>query len=439
MLKIILSVSVLALIVGCGTSAGENAEESILKIYPKESTLTYRETNSSIPKPTLGHPVVDEVFRTKISRLDAPVGQINDYPKIQAWNADMSLIRIKYRLYDGETLLETSFTKGKSGDDAYTSLCSPTAGYFRWSNMDASVFYTIQSNGKLIKGKILKDSISCDEIVEDFSDFEVISLGEGEGNIDYHDKHLLLMAKKENDTAMYLILYDLQEGKRIWTKNLEGRSWKYVIDKKDPTKNYWAAKELDWVSISPSGAYIVVNEINKNNYTEGLSVYDSNLSNHHYLQYSYHDKIYSEGGHGDMGYDIYGNEVYVGFLVGLPVHMFELAHPERLGKAVLKSPYGGGHVSCRNTKRPGWCTVTTSQEGYNEIFSLKLDGNDTQRVERFSQSHNRGYIDPDTDKLIPYPATFGTPSPDGTKVIFNSKWEGDRATLSEVFVAEGVK
>ena len=427
----------LGLLAGCGTTK-ESEDTIIVKIYPPERTLAFRETNTSLPKPTVGHPVIDTVFNTKISRVDSPEDDRTSYPKVQSWNADMSLIRITYRLYDAHTLKEKSYTKGQNGDESYATLCSPNSGYFRWSNVDASVFYTIQSNGKLIKGKVLKDRISCDEVMEDFSDFEMISLGAGEGNIDYNDRYVLLMAKKENDTALYLILYNLQTSKREWTKNLEGRTWEYIVNEKDASKNYWRSKEVDWISVSASGKYIVLNEANKHNYHDELSVYDINLSNQHLLQYRYHDKLYSEGGHGDIGYDMKGNEVYVEFLGGVPMHVFELAHPEKLGYAVLKSPYGGGHVSCRNTKRPGWCTITTQQEGYNEIYSLKLDGTDSEIVEQFSQSHNKAYVDAKTNKTYPYPATFASPSPDGTKVIFTSRWQGEPESPKEVFIAEGL-
>jgi len=142
-------------------------------------------------------------------------------------------------------------------------------------------------------------------------------------------------------------------------------------------------------------------------------VYDINFSDEHILKYDYNGNTYSEGGHGDMGYDTQGNEVVVEFLSGLPVHMFYLDQPDVLGKAMLPSALGGGHVGCRNYKRPGWCYVTTHQEDYRQIFALKLDADPQYKVQSFSQSHIHDN----------YPETYGAASPDGSQIIFNSNWD----------------
>ena len=102
-------------------------------------------------------------------------------------------------------------------------------------------------------------------------------------------------------------------------------------------------------------------------------------------------------------------------------------NPQELGKELLHSPYGGGHISCRNTKRKGWCYITANTDsngnGLKDIFALKIDGTGDENVEHFSQSHiNTGFHD-----------TYGGTSPDGTKVIFNSHW---RTNAIDTFIAE---
>jgi hypothetical protein len=142
--------------------------------------------------------------------------------------------------------------------------------------------------------------------------------------------------------------------------------------------------------------------------------YDIDFENEEKLQYRWDSdgQLYSHRGHGGLGYDTDGNEVFVQFIGGVGVYSFNLDNPTELGKELLHSPYCGGHISCRNTKRPGWCYITTVGNNYKRIFALQLDGTGDQNVQNFSQSH----IDPG------YHNTYGGPTPDGTTVIFNSHW-----------------
>ena len=180
--------------------------------------------------------------------------------------------------------------------------------------------------------------------------------------------------------------------------------------------SFWKPSTLDWLSVSQSGKYIVFN--NDNGYHDGMYRYDINFENKVKLQYMWdgNGQLYSEGGHGDLGYDTNGDEVFVQFLSGVGVYSFNLDNPSELGKELLPSPYGGGHISCRNINRPGWCYITTNTDsngnGLKDIFALKIDGTGDQNVQNFSQSH----ID------VGFHDTYGAPSPDGTKVIFNSHW-----------------
>jgi len=157
--------------------------------------------------------------------------------------------------------------------------------------------------------------------------------------------------------------------------------------------------------------------------------YDINFNNKVKLQYRWDGdgQLYSHGGHGDIGYDTDGNEVYVEFISGVGVYSFNLDNPSELGKKLLHSPYGGGHISCRNTKRPGWCYITANTnsngDGLRRVFALKIDGTGDENIQNFSQTHiNTHYHD-----------TYGGPTPDGSKVIFNSHW--GRGTI-DTFIAE---
>lgn len=394
------------------------------KVYPPTVTLQSRNTDNTVPKPTVGHDTIDPVYHTRIKMVDKADHETSAYPKVQNWNHDMSLLRINNRIYDATTLQETDITKNKTQSEAYHTLCSRGSDYFRWSNKVANRFFVLNSSHQFIQAEINGNSVDCSEVLDNFNEFEVVHMGPHEGNIDNDDKYVVFVAKKPDDTTFYVLLYDIKSKSRVWTKTMPSQTWEWV------TKNgssFWAPSTLDWLSVSQSGNYIVFN--NDNGYRDGMYRYDINFENKVKLQYRWegNGELYSEGGHGDLGYDTNGHEVFVQFISGLGVYSFNLDNPQELGKELLHSPYGGGHISCRNTERKGWCYITANTDsngnGLKDIFALKIDGTGDENVEHFSQSHiNTGFHD-----------TYGGTSPDGTKVIFNSHW---RTNAIDTFIAE---
>jgi hypothetical protein len=256
-------------------------------------------------------------------------------------------------------------------------------------------------------------------VLDNFNEYEEVHIGPHEGNIDYNDKFVVFAAKKPDDDTFYIILFDITDATRVWTKTIDDNKWE--LD----DAGRWDPTFIDWISISPSGRYIVTNENDKAESQEGLYRYNISFTDARKLQYEFQGTLYSEGGHADLGFDMDNNEVLVQFMTGLGVHSFNLDNPDELGKKLLISAYGGGHVSCRNTKRRGWCYVTTHQDGYKRVFALKLDGTSNETVQNFSQSH----IHSD------YPETYGAPSPDGTKIIFNSNWDNENGEV-DTYLAE---
>jgi len=344
---------------------------------------------------------------------------ISLYPKIQAWNSDMSLMRIGYRLYNANTLEESPITRGlanEGSNSAYNKLCASLSGDFRWSTKDPNKFYVLNSSLQLIEGYIIGNAIKCNTVLFDFSDngFEQANIGPGEGNIDFNDKYIVLPVKKIGDSKIYIFLYDLDNKRKVWNSpklyNSNGAGW-------IASGNYWTPTVLDWVSMSPSGKYIVINDS-----STGMYRYNIHFQDKRRLEYRGNNgEITSQGGHGDIGFDTNGNEVLVQFLSGKGVHSFNLDNPDELGKKLLISANGGGFVSCRNTIHKGWCYVTTRTEGFREIYALKLDGTSNQTVQRFTQTHENYF--------------GGTVSPDGTKVMFSNHW-GDGDNSLDTFIAE---
>ncbi len=390
--------------------------EAVENKYPEIRKLTARILDINVEKPEENKNSIDYHNNTIIEKVIKKDTSISSYPKVQSWNKDMTLLRISNRLYDADTLKESTLTSKYDKSAAYKSICSRYSDYFRWSNIDADTFYVLNSSRQFIKASILDNKIDCNNVLESFKEYELLHIGPYEGNIDYDDKYVVFVAKKLKDTNVYMILFDIEEGKRVWTKELENNKWIRV-------KGKWKLTSLDWISVSPSGKYIVINESDANGGEEGIYRYDIEFKNKVKLQFEYKDKLYSQGGHADMGYDMNGNEVFVQFVGGLGVYQFNLENPRERGKKILNL-YGGGHISCRNTERKGWCYITTHAEKYRHIFALKLDGSDDENIQNFTQSH----MLVDIDKI------YGAPSPDGRKVIFNSDWGSGNIQGMDTFV-----
>jgi len=390
-------------------------DSNTIKKYPETTLLEKRLTDETVVKPTIEEMSLDNIFNTQIKMVNKTGSAASPYPKIQAWNSDMTLIRIKFRLYNAMTLKESSITKGvvDGSDGTYGKLCKPLSSDFRWSTKDPNKFYVLNSSLQLIEGHIVGNSTNCETILFDFkkNNFEQAAIGPGEGNIDFNDKYIALPVKKKGDNKIYIFLYDLEKKKKVWDNpklyNAEGAHW-------EADGKYWNPTVLDWVSVSPSGKYIVINDSNT-----GMYIYDINFKNKRRLEFYKDGQIKSEGGHGDIGFDTNNNEVFVQFISGRGVYSFNLDNPNEKGKELLNSPYGGGFVSCRNRLHKNWCYVTTREPGFQEIFALKLDGIHNNVVQRFTQTHGNYY--------------GGVASPDGTKVLFSNKWGTDRL---DTFVAE---
>ncbi len=111
-----------------GTNTIINYCEVFPGALPPESSLTAIKTNDKKPKPQLGASLLDQEFGKTVTRMtdrvnqaDTPTvyngkriprGNDHPYPKTQAWNSDMSMLRLRYKLYDANTLKELPITQG---------------------------------------------------------------------------------------------------------------------------------------------------------------------------------------------------------------------------------------------------------------------------------------------------------------------------------------
>ncbi|VAW40488.1 hypothetical protein MNBD_GAMMA01-1862, partial [hydrothermal vent metagenome] len=325
-----------------------------------------------------------------------------------------------YRIYDAATFQEIplSSTSGKyplttdttNAHDLY--YINGALNEKKWSTIDPNVFYgvylTWDKKGQFYKGTIDRaaQTISYD-LIKSFgaaNTYEIFSLGKHEGNIDFNDQFVALVGRKFGGLFITVIVYDMINDTFV-EKDFDGTNGNASV--------IWTSPQVfDWISVSPLGKHIIMS-------TSGnLELYDMNLN--HVGQLS------NEATHGDMGIAQNGEEVFVSFKFTAPQGIY--AH--RLQKFVdgepasiyhhrlLPEKYNGGHISCRNYQRPGWCYLSTVAEGHREIFALRINFADMSLnvVNRFAQTHTRSMN------------SLGGVSPDGRRVIFFTDWED--ATLS---------
>ena len=337
-------------------------------------------TGIDAPMPDYLTPVIEPTIGLKATRVtDTDVFGIanvrHSYAKTQPWNADGSLIKLAgwpSPILDGETY-------------ELINWLTPTGGHHVWSNTDPNTLYG-ESGNVVYKVDARTGAFTA---LREFPEYDSLEFGPWEANISNDDRYMALAGQSGND--MVLIVYDLQNDDIVATRRFAGK---------------WG--QFDWVSMSQSGEYVVVNWV----YPVGglflgaVESYDRNLN--------LLAELSPQGEHGDIGYDVDGNEVYVQVN---PITAYRLDTGEPT--VVLSgSPYWG-HISCRNLNRPGWCyaSVTASKE----VFAIKLDGSET--VQMFS------YTQMESSSL----SSLAVPSPDGTKVLFRSDWGGQG---THVYISE---
>ncbi|SFV69548.1 Fibronectin type III domain protein [hydrothermal vent metagenome] len=351
------------------------------------------DNNNSIPKPDYNTSYSEPSFASTVTRITERSVQsynMHPYPKQgSAWNDDMRILHLGYRLYNASSFEELAITKGLNGNQAYAKMGSPWHGPadLRWSKKDAKKMYVLDSSQRFKTLRVNADNsnISTENILLDMSSkgYEDITTGANEGNLDYNDTHILFTAKKANDTRVYALLYKIGDNTLLWEKPM--------------TRGEWGIG-FDWMSVDAKAQHILVSTNNK------IYLYDMNLENERLLE------NFAE--HGDAGIDSEGNSVYVQLKSGgggvWMYHLDKIVAPIKM----LRSNHGGGHISCRNYKHLGWCYVNTAENKYKEVFALKLD-NGSGIVDRMAQTQMSAQNAGCTQVNV---------SPDGKKVLFSSDW-----------------
>lgn len=263
-----------------------------------------------------------------------------------------------------------------------------------WSNTNPNLMYGTLKN-RLVSYNLI---INTNQTLYTFNDFEKIEYGFNKGNMSYDDRYIGLIGINGNDLT--LIVFDMLNKEIVGTDNIGNIN-------------------LAWFSVSPLGNYAVTSFAPDGSLpNQGVKVYNINMSNKRHLN--------DFSTHADLGVDAEGNEVYVAFgdLKTRPNSYY--LKMVRLSDGLVTplfhyTPDNGvwnGHISCRNTNRPGWAYVSEGcceTIGKKEIFAIKLDSSNT--IERFGLHHatyNQKYEQ----------EAHAVPNRDGTKVMFASSWDG---------------
>ncbi len=337
-------------------------------LFPPEGTWETR-IPKTLPRPEYLKSVHDKVFGVDYTCISDPTAfnvpsgsgaLLSHYPKDQAWNADMSKIVLggNYLVNANDYTFDKRLNVGMSDS--------------RWSNVNPKIRYFCSGD------QFKKVNIETEEVtvLHTFPGYRV-TVGPYEGNISADDKYVVI-TNESGGIATAASLYDIELDSVISTKSFSG--------------------DIDWVTVPPSGDYIVVN----NRGGSKIEVYD--------LNFDFLRNVGVGSQHGDFGIDSEGNEVWIQVI---PVSMHRLSDGV---STRLISPSLGGHISGRGFNNPGWALVSNdiNPGSYNtEIFEVKLDGSGIIRHFGHARSSCTTYAN--------YP--MGSVSPDGKKVIFNSDWD----------------
>ncbi len=266
--------------------------------YPTEMTFNAIATTVLV-KPSVKSPVDSPNFETELTRITNRImqndplmdangqriirGNGHPYPKTQSWNQDMSLLHLRYRFYNADTLDELNLT---SVTDDLSALyrVNGDLSEMKWSSIDPKVYYGIYGSQFWKSTFNAQNSAINFDLVKDFSavSYDRFTLGKFEGNIDFNDEKVVFAARKTGEKYLTAIVYNMKDDVVLKTLDLADIAW--------PDED--VGQVFDWLSISPLGNHILIST------DDSIQQYDLNLNVVRQLANS--------GGHGDMGVDVNG-------------------------------------------------------------------------------------------------------------------------------------
>ncbi|MEA2027073.1 MAG: hypothetical protein U9O18_10325 [Chloroflexota bacterium] len=356
---------------------------------PPEQPWSGAEPITPIANPVYLETAPDDPYGVTLTRIsDEEVFGISgsamqhQYSKVQAWNADMSLIRLGTRFtLDAEDYgLMPELYEGQTDS--------------RWSNVDPDIVY--YGDGTALKRMDVRTG--QETVLHEFPGFGRVTIGPWEGNLTADDRYVVVTSMDLTKAAVY----DIENGEVLSTREFPGT--------------------FDWVSMDPWGDYVVVSH----NGTGDTRLFD--------LDFDFVRVLSEVQSHADFAIDSEGNKVFVEMC---PLRMVRIADGVETDllppteqtacncRETDNDPWVCGHVSARSFDMPGWALISAGTDecndgegGYynnSEIFFIKLDGSGTVRLLGHSRTDFADY-EAEAKAVV---------SPDGTKVLFTSNWNVD--------------
>jgi len=358
----------------------------------------------SLERPALHQEIVDPTFGAKVTRV-SDISQVEGVERLRHYYAK----RNPFNADESRAVLISS----DGYNWVYDTQSWEPIGYLPLQSSDAEVHWHPEDKDKIflvdfgsnynisrmfwLNAASGKKTLLLDLEKEGF----VAASGMMEGNPDRAMSVYAVAGKTQNDgKKMAMALVDINAGRVIAKKEVNPR---------------WVN---DWISVSPSGKYVVA--MGK----EHTRIMDRQLNVLHTLpEGSY--------GHGDLCLTPSGREALVFDGADLQLNGDRNINIAWLdsGKLEIGTRIGWSstpHVSCRNFDFPGWALISTqgSDSWRNdypnvdfEVFWLKLDG--SGEIRRLAHHHSSredgGY----------FAEQHAVTNRDGTKILFASNWDGD--------------
>lgn len=384
---------------------------------PEPPLVTARDVRPphALPEPAPRAPFRDPAFGRCVTRVtdrsadvesgDPSRGIKNEYSRVQAWNADGSLLLLRglagsWYVWDASTL-----RKVRRLPDA--GITDP-----RWDASAPNLLWAVDGT------RLLRVDVATGEVTtrRDFAgDFPGRSLTfvwtRWEGSPSADGRTFGLMAEDENYEAVAFLVYDLPSDRVLATRDVSA---------------FPAARAADSVTISPSGRFFLAQcepcpegTLGTDAGPCGLMAWDGDLRNGRGLV-----RVI---GHGDAAWDAAGREVFV----YQDVETDEIAYVDlETGARTALFPIDfsrtpiGLHFSGRSFRRPGWAVVSThdatrTSEAWmdDSVFLVELrPGGGVVRL-----AHTRSLVDPAMEQDY-WAEPHATANHDLSQVLFTTNW-----------------
>ncbi|MGM4991135.1 hypothetical protein [Tardiphaga robiniae] len=344
-------------------------------------------------------PVVDASLGTTLVRVTTPESPMGNgmvckrsycthrYSSAQAWNADQSLLLIVNGcnglcFLDGHTYAPL-FRRQRGGE------CE-------WHPQDPELMICVA--GRRISRWAPRSN--AEDVILETEVYRELQFGPYKGNPSWDGNRIVVRAIGQQGTLVAFAM-DLSDRRKFPDIELA----------RIPGKN-------SYCGISPLGKYIFCQQ-SLIDFTDQAFVFSiegdllQSWTEHH------------RPGHGDMTVDAGGDEVYVGISKSAPDKYQVIKRRLQDGQVTALAPYGEAqHASMRAIRRPGWVFMSYAGAALapaggkkvapfaQEVIALKIDGSGEFR--RIAHTRNAPYDY--------WSETHGSPSPDGSQVIWSSNW-----------------